>query len=99
MPSVKEIKETIKTIENIISEKLQSKKVKEKEDYFWENHYDLMEKHPFLVTQLCSGEDKTMLNFMLQKLEQMEKGNVEKNTADEQVGQKIVDTFVKPNLK
>lgn len=99
MPSVKEVKETIKTVENIISEKLQSKTVKEKEDYFWENHYNLMENHPFLVTQLCSGEDKTMLNFMLQKLEQMEKGNVEKNTADEQIGQKIVDTFVKPNLK
>lgn len=99
MPSVKEIKETIKTVENIISTKLQTKSVKEKENYFWENHYDLMENHPFLVTQLCSGEDKTMLNFMLQKLEQMESGNVKKNTADEQVGQKIVDTFVKPNLK
>ena len=58
-----------------------------------------MKNHPFLVTQLCSGEDKKMLHFMLQKLEQMEKGNVKKNTADEQVGQKIVDTFVKPNLK
>ena len=42
---------------------------------FFKNHSDIMDKYPFLVSQICSGEDLTKLEYMLTSLEQVENGN------------------------
>jgi len=39
-----------------------------------------------------------MLTFMISKLEDMEKEDTDQKQVDVEVGQKIVDTYVKPQL-
>ena len=100
MSKVEKLKEIIVEIKNIIKI-LENKNInvlKDREDYFWDNHYDIMNKYPFLVSQLCSGADNEMLNFMLTKIDEMDKTATNNKKMDEIVGQKIVDKFVKPNL-
>ena len=97
MSQVNKVKETINEIKNIIKV-LESKNINslsEREDYFWKNHPDIMNNSPFLVSQLCSGEDNSMLDFMLKKLEEKEKSNKSDKTIDMEVGQEIVDKFIK----
>lgn len=100
MPNSKEIKQIIEQIKTIIKT-LESKNINsldDREDYFWKNHSDIMNNFPFLVTQLCSGRDNEMLTFMINKLEDMEKEDTDQKQVDIEVGQKIVDTYVKPQL-
>jgi hypothetical protein len=95
-PSSKEIKNSINNI-NIIIKNLEQRGItspKAKEDYFWKNHGDLMNRFPFLVTQLCSGGDMSMLNIMIQELEKIEKGQVSTDDADKEIGQKLVDDYI-----
>lgn len=104
MSKVDELKNVINNIKNIIKD-LENKEIndlKARENYFWDNHGELMNRYPFLVSQLCSSNDDSMLDYMLNQIEQMEKGNKTNKETDVQVGQKIVDTYVKPvidNLK
>lgn len=98
MSKLKDIKQTINKIDNILL-KIPKLSDKEKEDYFWDHHPDIMNSYPFLVTQIISSSDRSMLNFMLSKLEEMEKGEIEKEAADVDVGQEIVDKLIKPQLK
>ena len=100
MPNSKEIKQVIVKIQNIIKtlEEKNINSLEEREDYFWKNHSDIMNGYPFLVSQLCSGKDNAMLNFMLTKIEEMEDNNLNQKEVDVEVGQKIVDTYVKPQL-
>ncbi len=95
-PTVKEIKNSINDI-NVIIKNIEQKGIKSakaKEDYFWKNHGDMMNRFPFLVTQLCSGNDTTMLDLMIQQLEKIEKGKISSDNADKEIGQKLVDSYI-----
>ena len=80
-----------------INIKIYSKTLEEKEDYFFKNHYeDIMKKYPFLVSQICSGKELDKLEYMLNSLEQVEKGNSSKEEMDKIVGERLADEYVKP---
>ena len=94
------IKIVITKIDEVIL-KLKNKKMtnEEMENFFWDNHSDIMNEYPFLVCQIISGADRRMLDYMLNTLDRIESGEQEKNDADVEIGQKIVDDYIKPNLK
>ena len=93
-PNVKELREVINRIKNI-NIKIYSKTLNEKEDYFFKNHYDIMRKYPFLVSQICSGENLDKLEYMLNSLEQVENGNSSKDEMDKIVGERLADEYLK----
>ena len=101
MSKVENIKKVIDEIDSIILELKKKKITKEDaiENYFWDNHPKIMNTYPFLVVQIASGTDRTMLDYMLKTLNDIEDGKVEQEQADVDVGQKIVDDLIKPNLK
>lgn len=90
-----DIKKTIDRIKNI-NNKILSKSLEEKEDYFFKNYPDIMNKYPFLVSQICSGKDLETLDYMLNSLEQIEKGNISKDNMDKIVGERLAEEYVKP---
>lgn len=90
-----DIKKTIDRIKNI-NNKILSKSLEEKEDFFFKNFPDIMNKYPFLVSQICSGQNLKTLDYMLNSLEQIENGNISKDNMDKIVGEKLVDEYVKP---
>lgn len=94
-PSVEELRNTIERIKRI-NLKIMSKSLEEKEDYFFKNHSDIMDKYPFLVSQICSGEDLTKLEYMLTSLEQVENGNSSRKEMDRVVGDRLAEEYVKP---
>lgn len=101
MPKSDNIKKIIKRIDEIVLS-LKEKNITEEdkmEDYFWNNHSDIMNTYPFLVCQIISGADREMLNYMLKTLDRVENGEQDQNDADVEIGQKIVDDLIKPNLK
>ena len=101
MPKSDNIKKIIKRIDEIVLS-LKEKNITEEdkmEDYFWKNHSDIMNTYPFLVCQIISGADREMLNYMLKTLDRVENGEQDQNDADVEIGQKIVDDLIKPNLK
>ena len=55
-----------------------------------------MNTYPFLVHQICSGEDLEKLDYMINILEQIEKGNIKKDDMDKIVGERLADEYVKP---
>ena len=93
-PNVKELRNVINRIKNI-NNKIYSKSLEEKEDYFFKNHGDIMNNYPFLVSQICSGGDLGKLDYMLNNLEQIENGNSTKEEADKIVGERLADEYVK----
>ena len=93
-PNVKELRNVIERIKNI-NIKIYSKTLNEKEDYFFKNHPDIMNNYPFLVSQICSGKDLDKLEYMLNSLEQVEKGNSSKEEMDKIVGERLADEYVK----
>jgi hypothetical protein len=72
------------------------KSTKDKENYFWKNHTDTCNKYPFLVSQLCSGGDTKILDMMIEKLKEIENGDITMNKADEEIGQILSDKYL-PN--
>ena len=95
-PSVFEIKSSIKTIKTIIKN-IELKGITrpaDKENYFWENHPDMMNRFTFLISQLCSNSDNQMLDIMIKQLEEIEKGNVSRNDADEKIGKKLATAYL-----
>ena len=94
-PTLAEIKTSINTIKTIIKN-IQLKGINtaaEKEDYFWKNHPDMMNRFTFLISQLCSDINSPMLNIMLNQLEQVEKGQ-SLDEADKQIGQKLASVYL-----
>lgn len=94
-PDVSKIKSIIERIKNI-NNKIITKSLEEKEDYFFKNHYDIMGNYPFLVSQICSGGNLDELEYMISSLEQVEKGNSSKEEMDKIVGERLSEQFVKP---
>ena len=94
-PNVHELINIINRIKNI-NLKLSYHTLDEKEDYFYENHRDLMEKFPFLISQICSGGDLSMLDYMLNELHKVETGQISQDQADVMMGETLADKYVKP---
>ena len=94
-PNVSDIKKTIKNIKTII-QNIELKGINTpsaKEDYFWKNHSDLMNKYTFLVSQLCSNTDNSMLEIMIKQLEQVEKGK-KMDDADKEIGENLANSYL-----
>ena len=67
---------------------------KQKEEYFWKNHGDIMNNYPFLVHQICSNSDMTMLNMMLEQLKKIKSGTLNQDDADKLVGEKLASDYL-----
>lgn len=95
-PDVKVMKETIEKIKIVLSnlEKKGITNTKQKEDYFWKNHSDIMAKYPFLVSMMCSGGDMSMLDMMMYKLNQIQKGELSHDEADREIGKQLADDYL-----
>jgi hypothetical protein len=96
--NVNDIKKTIKNIKTII-QNIELKGINSsssKEDYFWKNHPELMNKYTFLISQLCSNTDNTMLDVMIKQLEQVEKGK-NMDEADKEIGEKLANSYLPKN--
>ena len=93
---VKTMKETIDKIKIVLSniEKKGITNTKDKEDYFWKNHGDIMGKYPFLVSMMCSGGDMSMLDMMMYKLGQIQKGELSHDEADKEIGKQLADDYL-----
>jgi hypothetical protein len=94
--SIHEVIINIKTIINNI-EKRGITTPETKENYFWQNHSELMNKYPFLVNQLCSNTDNSMLAFMLENLNKIKKGELKQDDADKIIGEKLSDKYLPKN--
>jgi len=95
-PSVFETKSSIKTIKTIIKN-IELKGITrpaDKEDYFWKNHPDMMNRFTFLISQLCSNSDNQMLDIMIKQLEEIEKGKVSRDDADKKIGEKLATAYL-----
>jgi hypothetical protein len=66
----------------------------QKEAYFWKNHGELMNNYPFLVHQLCSNSDMSMLNTMLEQLKKIKSGDLKQDDADKIIGEKLADNYL-----
>lgn len=98
MSNYEKVKNTITQIENILKKiKSQNMTQKQLEDYFFDNHSDIMNNYPFLVSILVkqSKEDRKTLDYMLENLKLIESGVKNEHEADVDIGQKIVDTYTK----
>ena len=93
--SAVEMKNTINDIKNIIVT-LNRKGITDKENYFWTNHPEIMNKYPFLVSLLLTDSNPAMLDTMIKQLELIDKGNISKEQADTIIGKKLGDTYLEP---
>ena len=91
--SAVEMKNTINDIKNIIVT-LNRKGITDKENYFWTNHPEIMNKYPFLVSLLLTDSNPAMLDTMIKQLELIDKGNISKEQADTIIGKKLGDTYL-----
>jgi hypothetical protein len=95
--NINDIKKIIDKIK-IINHNIELKgitKLNDKENYFWSNHSDIMNKYPFLVHQLCSGSDNSMLDEMLKQIESINKGKTNTKDADVKIGESLADKYLK----
>ena len=60
---------------------------------------EFYESHPYLVKKVCKGDDLTMLYEMLNKLHHVEKGNETLTSVETNLGSKLADKYLYPNLK
>ena len=100
MISSTELKAKITIIQSIIENVKKEKNLSKNEDienYFWENHSSLMNTYPFLITQLIGNDDLTMLNTMIQQIEEIEKGNKTQNEVDIEIGEQLADKYLDKN--
>ena len=95
-PSVKELRKTIDTIKKIIKDldKKQIYGLENRENYFFENHTELVPKYQFLVSHLCSGDSNDMLEIMLRHLEEIEMGEKTNDEVDVVIGEKLASKFL-----
>jgi hypothetical protein len=95
-PSVSELKQIITKIQNIITN-LDRKGIvgiNAREDYFWKNHLNLMNRYPFLISQLCSNNDMTMVNKMLEQLTEIQNGEKTQHQADKDIGDVLAKEYL-----
>jgi hypothetical protein len=63
-----------------------------------EKYPEFYEKHPFLVKKMCKQEDLSILNVMLNELENIEKGNKTLSGVELKLGEELANTFLYPSL-
>jgi hypothetical protein len=64
-------------------------------DYFHDNHLELLKDFPFLIKQLHSNDDNTMLEVMLKTLEEKGKTNKSKKEMDKEMGDVLANVYLK----
>ena len=95
-PKVAEIKSSINNIKTIIKN-IELKGIitpADKENYFWENYPDIMNRFTFLVSQLCSNTDNRMLDIMIAQLEEVERNELSSHDADINIGKKLATSYL-----
>ena len=94
--SSQEIVKTIEIIKNIIQNIERQGIVEQgkKENYFWNNHPEITNKYPFLVSQLCSNTDNSMLDSMIGYLKEIDQGKITKKDADKSVSEELSKKFI-----
>jgi hypothetical protein len=95
-PSVLEIKSSINNIKTIIKN-IEFKGIihpADKENYFWENYPDMMNRFTFLVSQLCSNTDNRMLDIMIAQLEEVERKAASSDDADIKIGEELAAAYL-----
>jgi hypothetical protein len=93
-----EVVKTIEIIKNIIKniERQGIIDPVKKENYFWNNHSDITNKYPFLVSQLCSNADNSILESMIEHLKNIDEGKITKKDADKSIGDELSKKFNPP---
>jgi hypothetical protein len=94
-PSLDETKKAINNIKTIIKN-IEMKGITrpaDKEDYFWNNHPDLMNRFTFLISQLCSNSDNKMLDLMINQLEMIQNGK-SREDADKDIGEVLANNYL-----
>ena len=88
-----ELKDIINKIKTIVTQLNKDGVINlaEKEEYFFKHHSVLMNQYPFLISQLCSGEDNTMLDTMLKEIDMMKSNKVK----DINIGEKLANNYLK----
>lgn len=93
-----ETKKHIQQIHKIIT-MLNEQNVACKEDYFWDNHPDLVNKYPFLISYMCNNTDLSMLNIMLDKVKDIENGVTTHENASVQIGKLLANKYLNSKIK
>ena len=60
---------------------------------------EFYDNYPFLVKKLCKNQDITMLYTMLEKLNQIEKGNSTLENVERNLGEQLAEKYLYPNIK
>lgn len=85
-------------ISEIIQE-IQSSSNKNKESYFKNLYPEFEKKYPHLFKMSCETIiDKTILDFMLLKLDKIRNNNMTQNDASIDVGQVLFDKYIDPKI-
>ena len=64
------------------------------------DHKKLFDTQNFIFNRAVSGElDPTVFSYMITKAKEIQRNKISNHDASKDVGQKLVDTFIKPNLK
>ena len=64
------------------------------------DHKTLFDTQNFIFNRAVSGElDPTVFSYMITKAKDIKRNKISNHDASKDVGQKLVDTFIKPNLK
>lgn len=94
-PNAKELEQIINRIINI-NHKIYSLSLDEKENYFYDNHPELMKDYPFIIYQICSGKDLSIFNHMLNELRKIENGEKSREQVDVEMGEMLATKYVTP---
>ncbi len=94
--SSQNIIKTIETIKNIIKniERQGINDPIKKENYIWNNHPDLTNKYPFLVSQLCNNTDNSILESMIGYLKDIDEGKITKKDAGKSISEELSKKFI-----
>jgi hypothetical protein len=77
---------------------IQKSNIQNKEEHFFEIYSDFAEKYPHLYKYVCNNSkiQYDMLEFMLDKIFDIDSNITTQNKASEEVGTKLFDEYVKP---
>ena len=98
LKDVKDINKKYKQFQNKTAFKGLS--FEEFKDKMRDDHLKLFESQNFIFNRAVDGSmDPTVFSYMISKAKDIQKNKISNHDASRDVGQKLVDTFIKPNLK
>jgi hypothetical protein len=69
-------------------------------DKMRDDHKQLFDTQNFIFNRSVDGTmDPTVFSYMISKAKDVKRNKISNHDASKDVGQKLVDTFIKPNLK